>query len=114
MSEFEINVWLHKVPAPQLTVVNRLRSRILALGEDITETFILGRPCYANSKGPLCYLDSEPTHATLGFEQGANLSDPTGLLEGNDGPIRHIKLDNAQSHDSAAVIALLEQAYQAN
>ncbi|MCL2912685.1 DUF1801 domain-containing protein [Shewanella corallii] len=112
MSEFEINAWLHKVPAPQLTTVNSLRHRILGLGDDIKEEFKWGRPCYSNSRGPFCYLASAKDHATLGFEQGAGLSDPEGLLEGEGKLMRHIKFSGSLSHDSPSVVALLEQAYK--
>lgn len=113
MSAFEINAWMHGVPAPQLSRINQLRNMILSLGDDVKEEFKWKRPCYANGKGLFCYLDCHRDYATLGFQKGALLDDPHKLLEGDGQQMRHIKFKDNQILENSAVSALLEQAYRA-
>lgn len=46
-------------------------------------------------------------HVTLGFFYGAELEDPTGLLEGTGKKMRHVKLRGASDVQAPAVRALL-------
>ena len=46
----------------------------------------------------------------LGFDYGASLMDPDGLLEGTGKSLRHIKLRDVSASNSASVTALLRQA----
>jgi hypothetical protein len=46
--------------------------------------------------GTLCFLMVGKHHVTLGFAQGASLSDPARLLEGTGKNIRHVKLAAAE------------------
>lgn len=51
-----------------------------------------------------------PKWVTLFFLDGANLSDPEGLLEGDGKQVRGIRLKTPADMDSPAVAALIEQA----
>lgn len=49
-------------------------------------------------------------HVNLGFNYGAELSDPEGLLEGTGALFRHVKLRSPGDVQRPALRALLEQA----
>lgn len=53
------------------------------------------------------YLMPQGEYVNLGFYQGATLSDPTGLLEGNGKALRHVKVRSLLEAKSAAVRALI-------
>ena len=56
------------------------------------------------------YIAVQAAHINLGFYHGSSLADPTGLLEGTGKNLRHIKIRDLPSTQSAAVTNLLQQA----
>jgi hypothetical protein len=46
----------------------------------------------------------------LGFYQGANLSDPNGLLEGTGKMLRHIKIRSDSEAENPQIIPLIKSA----
>jgi hypothetical protein len=54
-----------------------------------------------------CWIAPATQHVTLGFNYGAELPDPAGLLEGTGKLFRHVKLASAADADSAALRRLL-------
>lgn len=56
------------------------------------------------------YLALHPRHVNLGFNQGAELDDPAGLLGGPGRSLRHLRLEGPDALDRAEVAALLRQA----
>ena len=57
-----------------------------------------------------CYIALHKDHINLGFNQGADLSDPTGLLEGPGKSLRHTKISRSEDLDQPALRRLLEAA----
>jgi hypothetical protein len=57
-----------------------------------------------------CYLWSTKAYATLGFQKGAALDDPEGLLEGTGKDMRHIKFTRSRSPNDPSLLPLLKQA----
>ena len=57
-----------------------------------------------------CYLAVYPNHVNLGFNYGAELPDPDGLLEGPGKLLRHVKLRREEDLDDPALRRLLEAA----
>lgn len=57
------------------------------------------------------YVNVFKTHANVGFFSGAQLEDPTGLLEGSGKSMRHVKLKPASEVDTAALGNLIDAAY---
>jgi hypothetical protein len=51
-----------------------------------------------------------PQHANFFFLQGAKLSDPDGLLQGEGSRVRHIRLDDEKTLDRADVKAMMATA----
>ena len=57
-----------------------------------------------------CYIAPQAKHVNLGFMYGADLDDPTGLLEGGGKALRHVKLRSMDDVTSPARRHLVEQA----
>ena len=110
MSSIDPEAWFAAAPEGQHNVLLELRGLIMEVDPTALEAIKWGRPCYANARGLFCYLHSTKTHATLGFQQGATLDDPDGLLEGTGKDQRHVKFDARRALDPEAVLPLLRQA----
>jgi hypothetical protein len=57
-----------------------------------------------------CYIALYDDHVNLGFNQGADLPDPDGLLEGPGKVLRHTKIAEPEDLEDPAVRRLLEAA----
>jgi hypothetical protein len=57
-----------------------------------------------------CYIAFHKDHANLGFNQGAELPDPEGLLEGPGKTLRHVKIAKHEDLEDPALRRLLEAA----
>ena len=57
-----------------------------------------------------CYIAVLKNRINLGFYYGADLADPTNLLEGSGKLLRHVKISQAAQLDDPAFRALVEQA----
>ena len=57
-----------------------------------------------------CYIALYDDHVNLGFNQGAELPDPEGLLEGPGKMLRHTKIAEPEDLEDPAVRRLLEAA----
>jgi hypothetical protein len=60
--------------------------------------------------GTLCFLMAGKRHVSLGFAQGAALSDPARLLEGTGKNIRHVKLKKPEQVSDPHLRSLLLEA----
>ncbi len=60
---------------------------------------------------PFGYVAVFRAHANVGFFQGAEPEDPTGLLEGSGKQMRHVKAKPGVELESAAPEALIAIAY---
>lgn len=57
-----------------------------------------------------CYIGAHGQHVNLGFNYGADLADPDGLLEGTGKKFRHVKITAAEQVEGAGLRALIEAA----
>lgn len=57
-----------------------------------------------------CYIAVLTNHVNLGFNYGAELSDPEGLLEGTGKLFRHVKIKKPEDLEHPALRRLLEAA----
>lgn len=110
VSQSEADAWFDGADATQRRTLLALRDLIRQVAPDAVEQIKWNRPCYANSSGLFCYLDSTKSYSTLGFQKGAALADPHGLLEGTGKHMRHIKVKPGRRPDDSTVLALLKQA----
>ena len=71
-----------------------------------------GCPTACVGDAALGYVGVYKAHVNVGFFFGAELEDPTRLLEGNGKRMRHVKLKPGVEIDSSALIALIDAAYR--
>lgn len=82
------------LPQPTRDIVNALRAIIRKAAPGATETVKWGMPVYSY-QGLLCYITTRTKRVRFGFyQQGIQLTDPDGLLEGSGDNMRHTKLDS--------------------
>ncbi|MGD9905254.1 MAG: DUF1801 domain-containing protein [Vicinamibacterales bacterium] len=80
-------------------------------GADVRELMHDGCPTACVGDAAFGYVGVYRAHVNVGFYFGADLDDPTGLLEGRGRRMRHVKLRPGAERDSAALLALVAQAY---
>jgi len=81
-------------------------------GDDVRELLHDGHPTACVGEAAFCYVDAFSAHVNVGFFHGADLDDPSGLLEGTGKRMRHVKLRWAQPVNEAALSVLIEMAYR--
>jgi hypothetical protein len=81
-------------------------------GADVRELIHDGCPVACVEDAPFAYVNVFKAHVNVGFLQGASLADPAGLLEGRGRCMRHVKLKPGSDLDSAALSALIADAYR--
>ncbi len=72
-------------------IAEALRRLVLDGGPSLKEAVKWGNPVYEKN-GPVCYLAATKAYVSLGFFQGARLTDPGGQIEGAGKKMRHLKV----------------------
>jgi hypothetical protein len=80
--------------------------------DDVRELLHDGHPTACVEEAAFAYVDAFRAHANVGFYRGAELDDPSGLLEGTGNLMRHVKLGPGRDVDSRALKRLIETAYR--
>ena len=63
-------------------------------------------------KEAFCHVAAYSKYVNLGFNRGAALADPAGILVGNGAHIRHVRIAEAGEVRAAAIQALLRAAVE--
>jgi hypothetical protein len=82
-----------------------------ACGDDVRELLHDGQPTACVGDAAFAYVDVHADHVNVGFYGGAELADPTGLLQGTGRFMRHVKLRPGHDVDAAALERLIRRAY---
>ena len=61
-------------------------------------------------RGRVAYLSATDNYVTLGFFNGAALSDPEGKIEGTGKMMRHLKVRALEDIDEAGLVSWIRQA----
>lgn len=107
--EQAVRTWFDKLTEGQREMLHELRDLVLSSDDNLTENLKWQQPCYSRNQ-LVCYLQKAKTHVTLGFQQGAHLSDPMNILEGSGKSMRHVKLALNRAFDREPLKALLVEA----
>ena len=83
-----------------------------ALGDDVRELMHDGWPTACVKDAAFAYVAAFNGHANIGFYFGAELDDPSGLLQGAGKRMRHVKLIWGQPANEGALHALIVEAYR--
>ena len=106
-----VELWLDAQPAALGSIARRWFARMRACGSDVRELIHDGGPVACVEDAPFGYVNVFRAHANVGFFTGAELPDPTGLLEGSGKRMRHVKVKPGADLDSRALSALIAAAY---
>jgi hypothetical protein len=81
-------------------------------GDEVRELLHDGCPVACLGDVPFGYVNVFTSHVNIGFFRGAALPDPARLLEGTGRSMRHVKLRPGTHINSAALLKLIELAYE--
>lgn len=101
---------------PQIRdIALRARQLIFSVMPDALEQVNLGHDNTTYGMGSkmgdqVFYITAHKAHVNLGLLSGADLPDPSGLVEGTGKRLRHVKLRTLEDVDRPALRALLESA----
>jgi hypothetical protein len=107
-----IDAWLDQKPADLGGIARTWFAQFRDCGEDVRELMHDGCPVACVEDVPFGYVNVFRAHVNVGFFFGAELKDPTGLLEGSGKRMRHVKLKPGSELDSSALMALIDAAYR--
>lgn len=98
---------------PLTEVVAELRSLIREAAPEATESMKWGQPVY-EAFGPFAHIKAFKNHVLFGFWRGAELLDPTGLLKGGGGRMRHVTLKSVADIDRPILQGMVRTAVTMN
>jgi hypothetical protein len=106
-----IDVWLDQQSDGLGSLARKWFEAMRRCGKDVRELMHDGCPTACVDDAPFGYVNVFTNHMNVGFFLGAELDDPTRLLEGSGKRMRHVKLRPGASIDVAALSALVDAAY---
>src|SRR5712691_4201613 len=77
--------------------------RMRKCGADVRELLHDGHPTACVADAGFAYVNAFRVHVNVGFFRGAEIADPSGLLEGTGKFMRHVKLGPGADFDAAAL-----------
>jgi hypothetical protein len=80
-------------------------------GDDVRELLHDGHPTACVGDAAFAYVNAFTAHVNVGCFRGAELADPSGLLEGTGRFMRHVKLRPDRPVDAKALKELIDTAY---
>jgi hypothetical protein len=106
-----IEHWMHKHSGALGSIAREWFEVMRACGDDVRELLHDGHPTACVGEAAFCYVNAFTAHVNVGVFLGAELSDPSSLLEGTGKFMRHVKLRAERDFDFVALRALIETAY---
>lgn len=73
-------------------LADRVRALVRETLPEARETVKWGNPVFEYRQKGICYIQGQKGYLRFGFQQGVELDDPEGLLEGTGKTMRHVKL----------------------
>jgi hypothetical protein len=80
-------------------------------GDEVRELLHDGHPTACVGEAAFGYVNAFTAHVNVGFFRGAELADPSQILQGTGKYMRHVKLSPEGDVDAAALSELIETAY---
>jgi hypothetical protein len=108
----DVEAWFSNTNEPLRGFALPWFEAIRKCGADVRELLHDGHPTACVGEAAFAYVDAFAAHVNIGFYQGANLRDPTGLLNGTGKRMRHVKLKWGEPVNEAALSELIAAAYR--
>src|ERR1044072_942114 len=106
-----IEVWMREHSGELGSIARRWFEVMRACGSDVRELLHDGHPTVCIGDAAFGYVNAFKDHVNVGFFRGAEIADPKKLLEGTGKFMRHVKLGPDRIVDAAALMKLIETAY---
>ena len=106
-----IEVWMHEHSGELGAIAQRWFEVMRDCGDDVRELLHDGHPTACVGDAAFAYVNAFKAHVNVGFFRGAEIADPSGLLEGTGRFMRHVKLRPDHQADAKALKELIETAY---
>lgn len=108
----DIDVWLDGQPGELGAIARTWFAFMRRRGPDVRELMHDGYATVCVQDVPFAYVGVFQAHVNVGFFRGAQLPDPSGLLQGTGKNMRHVKIRPAAALDASALEALIIVAYR--
>ena len=109
----KIESWIGGLEQPLQEIAEALRKVILDADPQLTETIKWGNPTFERG-GKVCHLAATKAYVSLGFFNGADLTDPEGRIEGTGKKMRHVKVRKLEDIRGEQISAWVQQAVALN
>ena len=104
-----VDSWISEHDPAIRQICEVLRNIILDTGPELRESVKWGNPMYEKN-GRIFYLSATEQYVTLGFFDGAGLTDPDGRIEGTGKSMRHVKVRALEDVDNERLAAWAREA----
>lgn len=108
-----VETWSKKLGGWHVDALRLIRAIVARHAPAATLGIKWGQPVWEHN-GPFAYARPAAKHLTFGFWRGAELSDPSGVLEGDGGRMRHVKITSAEHAKTLPLDALVKEAVGLN
>src|SRR5438132_6262480 len=106
-----IDAWMKEHAGELGAIAHQWFEVMRKCGDEVRELMHDGCPIACLGDAPFGYVNVFRAHVNVGFFIGAELKDPTGLLEGSGRRMRHVKVRPGDDLNVAALSALIDAAY---
>jgi len=113
MAEKSVEGYIASLEPWQAEIARKVRTIVRESAPQARESFKWAQPVY-EMNGPFAYIKAFKSAVNFGFWRGADLRDPQGLLQGSGEKMRHVKLNNPDEIDAAALADFVQQAVELN
>lgn len=107
-----VAAWMERHPGELGAIARCWFAVMRGCGGDVRELLHDGHPTACVGDAAFAYVNAFRSHVNVGFFRGAELADPTGLMQGTGRLMRHVKLMPGSPVDASALTALIAVAYQ--
>ena len=106
-------VWFSGLEPDLRAVAEAIRKLVFEADPDLSEAIKWGNPTY-EKQGRVCYLATTKNYVSLGFFNGAGLTDPHGRIEGTGKKMRHVKVRALSDIDQQRFASWVREAVALN
>jgi hypothetical protein len=106
-----IEAWMRERSDKLGSIARRWFELMRGCGDNVGELLHDGHPTACVGDAAFAYVNAFRAHVNVGFFRGAEIADPSRLLEGTGKFMRHVKLRPDGEIDALALTELIETAY---
>ena len=104
-----VDSWISEHDPAIRQICETLRDIVLKGDPELKESIKWGNPVY-EKRGKVFYLSATDRYVTLGFFQGARLTDPGGRIDGTGKGMRHVKVRALEDIDKVQFASWVSEA----